>query len=76
MEPEKKSNGALIGSIIIIIILIIGGIYIWQTKNENALKQKAEMDSLIQMQANELDALQQDIDTTNVNVEVDANNIN
>ena len=27
MEPEKKSNGALVGSIIIIIILIIGGIY-------------------------------------------------
>jgi hypothetical protein len=32
MEPEKKSNGALIGSVIIIIILIIGGIYVWQAK--------------------------------------------
>lgn len=31
MEPEKKSNGALVGSIIIIIILVIGGIYFWQT---------------------------------------------
>ena len=29
MEPEQKSNGALIGSIIIIVILIIGGIYLW-----------------------------------------------
>lgn len=31
MEPEKKSSGALIGSIIIILILIIGGVYLWKT---------------------------------------------
>lgn len=36
MEPEKKSNGALVGSIIIIVILIIGGIYLWQ----NSIKEK------------------------------------
>lgn len=29
MEPEKKSSGALIGAIIIIIILVAGGIYVW-----------------------------------------------
>ena len=29
MEPEEKSNGALIGSFVIIIILILGGLYIW-----------------------------------------------
>lgn len=32
METEKKSNGALFGSIVIIIILIIGGIYLFITK--------------------------------------------
>ena len=37
MEPEQKSNGALIGSVIIIIILIIGGIYLWR----NTLKDDA-----------------------------------
>lgn len=31
MEPEQKSNGALIGLIIIVVILIIGGAYIWKT---------------------------------------------
>jgi len=31
METEQKSNGALIGLIVIVIILIIGGIYLWQT---------------------------------------------
>lgn len=29
---ETKSVGALIGSIIIVIILIIGGLYLWSTK--------------------------------------------
>ncbi len=32
METENKSNGALFGSIVIIIILIIGGIYIFYSK--------------------------------------------
>ncbi len=30
MEPEKKSNGALVGLVVIIIILIIGAVYIWR----------------------------------------------
>lgn len=38
MEPttDKKSNGALIGTIIIIIMLILGGIYFWSNKTEVA----------------------------------------
>ncbi|MEK9182847.1 MAG: hypothetical protein AAB809_02085 [Patescibacteria group bacterium] len=31
MEPEQKSNGALTGLIIIIIILVLGGIYLWKS---------------------------------------------
>ena len=31
MEPEQKSNGALTGLIIIVIILILGGIYFWKS---------------------------------------------
>lgn len=76
MEPEKKSNGAFIGSIIIIIILIIGGIYIWQAKMKTALEKKAQIESEIQMQANELDALEQDINAVDINVGVDASKIN
>ena len=32
MEPnvDKKSNGATIGAIIVIIILVLGGLYVWQ----------------------------------------------
>ena len=36
MEPEQKSNGALIGSIIIIVILVLGGVYLWQNKMKEA----------------------------------------
>ena len=40
MEPEEKNpSGALIGSIIIIVILLIGAIYIWQNEIKD-LKQK------------------------------------
>ncbi len=41
-NPEEKSNGALIGSIVIIIILIIGGIYLIQEK----IKQTNEIKKL------------------------------
>jgi len=37
--PKKKSNGALVGSIIIILILIIGGIYLASTKVKEAKDQ-------------------------------------
>ena len=37
MEPEKKSNGALVGSIIIIILLVIGGLYLWQKTSKERM---------------------------------------
>lgn len=40
MEEEKKPNGAFLGLVIIIIILIIGGIYVWQSKIKSVLKEK------------------------------------
>lgn len=70
MEPEeKKSNGALLGSIIIIIIIIAGGIYIWQSKVKNAPK-------VTPVDTAELDALEQDLDTIDTNIDVDVNSIN
>lgn len=35
MEPENKTNGALIGSVIIVIILIIGGVYLFKKSAVN-----------------------------------------
>ena len=34
METKEKSNGALFGLIVILIILIAGAIYIWQTNKD------------------------------------------
>lgn len=34
MEPEKKSNGAMIGSIIIIIIVVIAAIMLFRSKSK------------------------------------------
>ena len=45
METEKKSSGALFGSIVIIIILIIGGLYLFVTKMQQIkMNQKANQD--------------------------------
>ena len=78
MEPEeKKSNGPLIGSIIIVIILIVGGIYIWQSKVKSAVEtKKIQSETVTPMDASELNALEQDLDTTDTNVNVDVNSLN
>ncbi|MEI7765037.1 MAG: hypothetical protein WCI93_00460 [bacterium] len=79
MDTEKKSHGALIGSIIVIIILIIGGIYVWQTKvKEIKLEQQK-----VQMQAqainaaslNELNTLEEDLKNTDVTIDINADTI-
>ena len=77
MEPEKKSNGALIGSIVIIIILIIGGIYIWQSKVKNALEQKkVQSENVIPADTIELNTLEKDLNGLDTNINVDVNSIN
>ena len=41
METEKKTNGEYLGLAIIIIILIMGGIYIWQSQIKKIQEIKA-----------------------------------
>jgi ABC-type Na+ efflux pump permease subunit len=77
MEPEKKSNGALVGSIIIIIILIVGGIYIWQSKVQKALEEKKfQEENVVPLDTNELNTLEEDLNTTDTTIDVDVNAIN
>lgn len=79
METEKKSNGAFVGLIIIIIILVIGGIYIWMSKKEIVQPQQLNSDQLQttdEQNANALDALEQDVEKVDTSVGVDVNNIN
>ncbi len=75
MDPEKKSNGALIGAVIIILILVIGGIYIWQAKVKSLpAGDGLESESVVPADTKELDALEQELDATELDVE--ANVIN
>ena len=79
MEPEKKSNGAFLGLIVIIIILVVGGIYIWISNKKAAEKMKetqAQLETVTSQDSAALDALEQDLKTTDTNVGVDANAVN
>jgi len=78
METEKKSHGALIGSLIIVLILVIGGIYIWQSKVKTAIEEKNKEEAIktenIQ-NTEELQSLEDEINETNTNVDVDLDTI-
>ena len=75
MEPEKKSNGAFVGLGIIVIILIIGGIYMWKV-NQKAVEQKDQLPAITDQDSTELDALELDASSTDAMTGVDADAIN
>jgi hypothetical protein len=72
MEPEKKSNGGLFGTIIIIIILVLGGLYMWQSKVESPLPEdELQSESVTSSDESELSALEGDVNGAETNVGVD-----
>ena len=78
MEPEKKINGAFVGLVVIIIILVLGGIYIWQSnQKEKELLQNSQAQSevLTDQDAAALEALELDAETIDTDTGVDANSI-
>ncbi len=77
MEPEKKSNGAMVGLVVIIIILIIGGIYMWQKKQsatETIDQTPLQSETVTTDDSTELETLEQDLNTADT--EIDASVIN
>lgn len=72
MEPEKKSNGALVGLVIIVIILVLGGIYVWKSKIQT---QTSLNTTPTTEDANSINALEQDLKNTDTNVGVDVNTL-
>ncbi len=87
MEPNttnntitKNSHGALIGSIIIVVILIIGGMYVFKMTKSNyaaqqdrqALQQMQEQDAVVQSletqgASDDLDSIDADLKATDIN---------
>jgi hypothetical protein len=76
MEPEKKSYGALIGSIIIIIILIIGGIYVWQSRVKSVETNKQlQAEALNALTSDELNKLGEDLNATDTDLNIDVGSL-
>ena len=73
MEPEKKINGALVGLIVIVVILVIGGIYVWQS-NKNS--EPAPAGAVTDENSAELNMLEADLETTDISTGVDVNAVN
>ena len=67
-SPEKGGMGALIGSVIVVIILVFGGIYFWGQnvdeikKSENATTTDSISDIEADLNAENLDTLDADLD--------------
>ena len=76
MEPEKKSNGAFVGLAVIVIILVVGGIYIWRSNEKNKKMLQEQAEALSNQDAALLNALEEEAKGTDTNVGVDANSVN
>ncbi|HXK35386.1 MAG TPA: hypothetical protein VJ103_02705 [Candidatus Paceibacterota bacterium] len=61
MPEQKKSSGALIGTIIIILILIIGGIYFWKSSIKEAITGEVTEENIETAGAEELGNIDTDL---------------
>ncbi|PIR68510.1 hypothetical protein COU49_00505 [Candidatus Nomurabacteria bacterium CG10_big_fil_rev_8_21_14_0_10_35_16] len=80
METEEKSNGAVVGIIVIIILLVVGGFFAWQSAVKEKTEQeknRMELEAIINSENTdtELDALDQDLNSLNTDVNVDLNTL-
>ncbi len=71
MEPEKKSNGAIVGLVVIIIILLVGGIYMWMSSKDTLYEGRSES-TVTDQDSKDLDTLEQDAGKIDANTGVDA----
>jgi FtsZ-interacting cell division protein ZipA len=68
MEPQKSSIGGIIGTIIIIALIILGGLYFWGKRiEESKIKQDLTTDNIPEQTAA--------TDSSNVNSSDDLNSI-
>ena len=75
MEQEQKSNGAIIGSIIIIVLLMIGGIYVWQAKMKEVKLEKQKQEEAIRASNAELNQIEQELKNTNTTSNIDTSKV-
>jgi hypothetical protein len=73
MEPEKKSNGATVGLIVILIILIVGGFYTW--KSQMKVREPQVYAPITIEDEEELNELLEDLGTTQGEANFEVENI-
>lgn len=63
MENDKKSNGAFIGAIVVIIIIIVGAIYMWnkQEKEVEPVVDQVSEDATVLNAYEELNSIEGDV---------------
>lgn len=61
MEKDKKTSGAMVGLMIILIVLIIGGVYTWKSKVKDAPDNQQVFAPITVEDEEELDALLEDL---------------
>lgn len=76
MEPttDKKSNGALMGSIIVIVILVLGGIYMWMSKTntQTEVQQEVQNDQQSLGELNQAAVIEAELDAINTQMNTEA----
>ena len=75
MEPEKKPSGAVVGLVIIIIILVAGGIYIWQSNQKEMQENATETEEVTAEDSTDLDSLNAELDATDTSTGVDVDTV-
>lgn len=80
METEQKSNGAVMGIIVIVALLIIGGFFTWQNSVKKLAEQeknRVELEAIINSKNIdiELDALNNDLNATDMNLDMDLDSL-
>ena len=73
MEPEKKSNGALVGLIIIILLLVVGGVYVWQSNKETSPAIEATV--ITDGDSTDLEMMEASLETTDTNIGIDVTEV-
>ena len=69
MENDKKSNGAFIGAVIVIILIVVGAIYMWNKKGEQVElpveRSEVSEDATVLNAYEELNSIEGDVNAIN-----------
>ncbi len=77
MEPQKSSIGSIIGTIIIIAVIILGGLYFWgkrveESKTTQNLVEGTSQLTAVEMEANSIKSITPSNDTASIQADLNS----